>query len=197
MNLVWSRIRLAIWKILLLVTMVFWLACTQEMEHEYSRKMAFIKVEQINTIVPLRAALNNPGEWCVVSVGDKALHFVNAVGRQVQVPFTASMRYAPPHCIAGFVVGIPTLPNTNGFFESRVYDAVCPSCYESESATIKQLTLNDTLLGQAHCPRCWRRYDLHTGGVVYQGRQDTQANIRLYRYRQHYQAHQQLWLVQN
>ena len=47
-------------------------------------------------------------------------------------PLTALAAYGRPECLAGFVIGTPSLPDLNMGQQPVAYDLVCPTCYQHD-----------------------------------------------------------------
>ncbi len=151
-------------------------ACSDTAESLYARQRAFLRFTPVSAVAPLQTALRNPGMWCTVTVGTKAYAFSGNDGHTASYPFTASDAYARPECVAGFIIGTPSVSDLNGQLLPQAYDLVCPTCYETD-AVQRSLTFGSASEAMA-CPRCGRVYSLANNGIETSGK----GGSRLYRY---------------
>lgn len=156
----------------------------------YAHERAFLRVQPVSAVAPLYHALSAPGEWCLITIGSKQYHFVNAAGHTAQLDFTALINYGTPECVAGFVVGTPSVPDMNMQTTPQAYDLVCPNCYE-ENLLQRALTFSQPEV--LVCGRCHRTYDLSNQGIENSGK----GGSRLYHYRLTYAQGQDMLVVMN
>lgn len=170
-------------------------SCQEESERSYARHHAFLRFQPVVAAPPLYRAVSNAGHWCTLTY-DHRYYTIAAPGQaSVNFPITALAAYGAPRSIAGFIVGIPQLPDVQGQYLPRAYDLVCPSCYES-TFIAHSLILAPVGSDRARCPSCRREYDLATGAPV-SAPNDGQKNPYLYRYRCNYSSGHNVLVVQN
>ena len=150
-------------------------SCTDDVQDLYAHQRAFFRFDQVSTTHPLYTALHSPGEWCTIQVRNVTYLFTSAKGETAQANATAMQAYGRPECVAGFIVGTPSVPDLKGQTPVLAFDLVCPTCYE-ESAVQRSVSFTGT--ERVQCPRCSRTYDLKQGGIVVAG----PAGLKLYRY---------------
>ena len=165
-------------------------SCSGDIDHEFAQHRAFFRYQYVATTPPLYAALNNPGMWCTISFPNGLYRFMLLDGTGYDYRPTALDSYTRTECINGFIVGMPNLPDFSGRFDLRVYDKVCPTCYE-EAAIQRDLTL--TAEGKAVCSRCHCVYDLNNDGLLIEGG----PGEKLFRYRINYAPVQNILIIQN
>lgn len=162
----------------LCVMLASWLttACTKEVDNLYANWSVRFVYNQTNTTGPLRSALNNPGEFCLISFPNGRYLFSSPDGQSVPYTPTASVAgYVKPYgFLSGFIVGTPAVADLNG--QSTVaYDSACPNCYENSDIT---RALHFASASTLQCSRCQCVYDLNNGGHEQSGKSRS-----LYRYR--------------
>lgn len=152
-------------------------ACTDDVQDLYARVRAFFRFNNVIGIHQLNTAVNNPGQWCSITIRNNTYEFTSPSGQTTPADATALAVYGRPECIAGFIVGRPSVMDLNGQNELQAYDLVCPSCYEA-SAVQRSVAFDAKEPEHVVCPRCSRTYDLKNGGIVITGN----AGAKLYRY---------------
>lgn len=172
--------------IVLLIPFFLFSACSDSVEDYYAHVRAFFKYSPVSSVHPLHAALNNPGIFCQITLGTHTYDFKGTDGSVTSRPITALEAYGKPECVAGFVVGISSVPDMNMGQNPVAYDLVCPSCYE-ETNIQRSLVFSGN--EELTCPRCHRAYDLTNGGWVKSG-----TPVRLYRYHILY-ANDLVWIT--
>ena len=166
------------------------MSCAQDVEDLYAHERAFLRLQPVTAIVPLYTALNSPGMYCAITIGSKVYNFQGSDGATATYPFSAQEAYGSPECVAGFVVGIPSVPDLNMQQVPVAYDLVCPTCYERN---LLQRTLAFSDHERLSCPRCHSVYDLANGGILVSG----DGVSKLYRYHITYSAANNMLLVMN
>lgn len=181
--------------ILLGIVFLVLTGCESDAEYTYSRYKAFFRFSPV-TAAPssLYPALNNPGEWCYVTLGGSYYNFKSSTGKTDTYPKTAIEQYGTTVWFNGLLVGTPMVPEINGLFAPICYDLICPNCYENGGIK-RSIRITDTALGHAICDRCKRVYDLHNSGIVIDGFSEGSTNVKLYRY--HCQYGNDTFVVQN
>lgn len=164
-------------------------ACS-DTEDYYASEKAFLRFTPVTAAAPLYRALNNPGMFCSVTVSNSMYYFKGADGTSASYPTTALEVYGQVECVAGFVIGTPSVPDLSGSYTPMAFDLVCPSCYE-DTYIVRSLSFSDN--EELSCARCGRVYDLTNSGIVIEGEEGT----KLYRYHLTYSSSADLVLVQN
>lgn len=142
-------------------------ACSEDVENLYSNQPAYFVYQYVQTAPCLYTSLNNPGEFSTIQLDRQRYIFRNLkseyIANQTALANYSSFRMG----IAGFIVGLPNLPEP-GMETSRVvcYDLACSNCY-SQLMLSASLQLKEN--GKAYCSRCQRTYDLNNGGIVSEG----------------------------
>lgn len=172
------------------VSLIFLTGCTSDADDLYAHERAFLRVYPVTAAAPLYSALNNPGEWCIITVGTSAFNFKNYAGQTASINFTALLSYGQPECVAGFVVGTSSVPDMNMQQSPVAYDLVCPTCYEEN---LLQRSLSFSAREKLTCPRCGNAYDLANGGILSEG----EGVKKLYRYHISYASAQDVMVVSN
>lgn len=165
-------------------------ACSGDVQGEYTRHHAFFRYPNVNTTPELRTALGSPGMFCKITFPAAYYLFTDADGKFTQVNRTSLDAYGQPMFIAGFLVGTPSIPDFSGNFVPVAYDLACPNCF-SESAIQRALDFTAPL--EMKCGRCGREYDLNNSGVVTDG----EKGRPLFRYRMSYAQAQGMLVIQN
>lgn len=165
-------------------------SCTDSVETLYATIRAFFRYDNVTASHQLYTALNNPGEFCTVTIRNSVIYFTDADGKTSQANLSATEAYGKTQCVAGFVVGTPSVADLNGQNQPRAYDLVCPTCYEQNSI---QRSLQFDGREQMKCPRCGRTYSLQTG-LQTGGEEGVSV---LYRYRMTYSSNASGTLVIN
>lgn len=155
--------------------------CSESVTDLYASIRAFFRYDNVTASHQLYTALNSPGEFCTVTLRNSVIYFTDADGRSSQGNLSATEAYGKTQCVAGFIVGTPSVPDLNGQTAPRAYDLVCPTCYERNAI---QRSLQFDGREQVKCPRCSRTYSLQTG---LQTGGDEGVSI-LYRYRMMYSS---------
>lgn len=171
-------------------------SCTDDSENLYAGYRAFFRYPLVITTQPLRTALDNPGMFCTIRYDARSYYFVGADGTTASQSRTALDNYGAPMCIAGFIVGTPSIPDMQSGMHSPVaYDLACPACY-TENAIERSLVFsdNDATGSKVACGRCHRIYDLNNSGILIEGSGPAR---KLFRYRMSYAAAQGTLVIQN
>lgn len=150
-------------------------ACSSDEDSLYAHEKAFLRISPVTAAAPLYNALRSAGQWCAISIGTSTYNISNYSGQTAQINFTALLSYGQPECVAGFVVGTPSMPDLNMSQDPQAYDLVCPTCYENN---MLQRSLSFSAEEKLTCNRCQCSYDLSNGGILSQG----EGIKRLYRY---------------
>lgn len=154
---------------------LFLSACAEDIEDFYASWSVRFVFKEVNTTAPLRAALNNPGQFCQITFPSGKYLFKDHDGKEVLYTPTATSSYFKPYgFLSGFIVGSPAIPDFTG--QSIVaYDLACPNCHESSEIT---RPLHFTSISTLQCARCGCVYDLNNAGNEQRGK-----SRALYRYR--------------
>lgn len=154
------------------------LSCSDDAEQAYAHFPAFFRFTPVTAVHSLNAALNNPGEFCTISIEPKFFLFTDRRGHRIRQPRTALDQYGQPECVSGFVVGTPSTPDMNMNLQPLAFDTACPACYEND---MKRATMqfDQKNLNAMKCPRCHRVYDMSIQGSVVEG----EPGPRMYWYR--------------
>ena len=130
----------------------------------YAAERAWLRYDRVLTAAPLQSALSNPGMFCSVVVSNGCFVFQGSDGGTCPPdPLTELDNRVRPQYVAGFVVGIPAVPDMQTGSAPVAYDLVCPNCYADHALTRK---LSFDLPTTMSCSRCHRTYDLNNGGHV-------------------------------
>lgn len=164
--------------------------CANEDNKLYAPHRAFLRLQPVTAIAPLYTALTSPGQFCAITVGNQVYRFLTPTGATTTYPFSAQEAYGKPECIAGFVVGVPSVPDINMAQSPVAYDLACPTCYDRN---LLQRSLTFTAAERLTCSRCGSEYDLSNGGILVKG----DGTKRLFRYRLTYSAATNSLLVIN
>lgn len=161
--------------------------CSSSAEDFYVRMPARFRVQYVQTIPPLNAALNGMGEFATIKQRNGAVYIYSNLQSSIQRPMTAVEQRQYVLGVSGFIVGLPNIPPL-GYERSVVvcYDLACPNCY-SESYLTREMQLQSG--GFCSCALCSRVYDLNNQGYVVKG----EAGKSLFRYRASYQ-NQVFWV---
>lgn len=152
--------------------------CTDDVEDLYAHFNAFLHFPFVTGVPMLHAALHNGGEFCQITYDDKYFYFKDNNGNTQSYGRTGwDTSYRKPMSVAGFVTGVPSVPDMNMQQNAVAYDLACPTCYEQ---SLIQRSLTFSAREEMTCPRCGSVYDLKTGNIVSSPRADAQK--RLYRY---------------
>ena len=135
---------------------------------------AYFQYDRVRTATPLYTAVSNPGMWCAVSTRNGQYVFTGSGGITATDAITDMDRRKGYECLAGFIVGRPSVPDLTGS-TLVAYDLVCRACYE-EHSLLRALTFSAA--EQVRCGRCGRTYDLSSGGHAISG----EGAYTLYRY---------------
>lgn len=154
------------------------LSCTGQTEQFYANLPACFRVQYVQTIPPLNAALNSMGEFATITQRTNVYIYSNTQ-TSTQRPVTdADRNYMG---LSGFIVGLPNIPPLGSSVSQVVcYDLACPNCYEEQVVT-REMQLQAG--GKCYCRLCQRTYDLNNQGYVTSGT----PGKSLYRYRVTYQ----------
>ena len=150
-------------------------SCAEDVEDIYAPWPARFVFNQVNTTATLQSALNNPGQYCLITFPNGKYLFTGPDRQDPLYTPTATAGYVKPYGYrAGFVVGTPAVPDLKG--QSIVaYDLVCPHCYETTNIT-RALRFSTTT--SLKCTRCGCTYNLNNAGNEQSGK-----SRALYRYR--------------
>ena len=158
-------------------------SCSDDAEQAYAHIPAFFRFTPVSSAQPLNGALNNPGEFCKITIDARSFVFTDRAGHSIAKPRTALDAYGQPECIIGFVVGTPSTPNMNMQFQPLAFELACPACYENNMKSIT-MHFDKSNVNAMKCPRCQRVYDMSLQGAVIAG----EPGPRMYWYR---------WLIYN
>lgn len=153
-------------------------SCAGDTEQFYADLPARFRVQYVQTIPPLNAALNGMGEFATITQRTGTYIYSNTQ-TSVSRPVTdADRNYMG---LSGFIVGLPNIPPLGSDVSQVVcYDLACPNCYEEQVVT-REMQLQTG--GKCYCRLCQRTYDLNNQGYVTSG----SPGKSLYRYRVTYQ----------
>lgn len=153
----------------------FLASCVDDIEDLYAPWPVRFEFREVNTTAPLRAALNNPGQFCQITFFNGKYLFKDHDGNEVPYTPTATSSYYKPYgFLSGIIVGSPAIPDFTG--QSRVaYDLACPNCYDNSE---KKRPLHFSSISTLQCARCGCVYDLNNAGNEQHGK-----SRALYRYR--------------
>lgn len=165
--------------------------CGNDAEDFYAHERAFLRFTPVTAAHPLFAAVNNPGIFCQITYDATLYRFLGNDGAAATYPATALQAYGRPESVAGFVVGIPSVPDMNMQQQPVAYDLVCPTCYELNMVQ-RSLVFSGT--EELACPRCGCVYSLATG-TLREGKSD--ARRLLYRYHVTYNSGHDMLLIMN
>lgn len=155
------------------------LSCAGQTEQFYANLPARFRVQYVQTIPPLSAALNGMGEFATITQRTNVYIYSNTQA-SVSSPMTANDKYNYMG-LSGFIVGKPNIPPLGSDVSQVVcYDLACPNCYEEQVVT-REMQLQAG--GKCYCRLCQRTYDLNNQGYVTSGT----PGKSLYRYRVTYQ----------
>lgn len=130
----------------------------------YASERAFLRYDRVFTAAPLHSALSNPGMFCSIVVSNGYFVFEGSDGQTCPPDqFTEIDNRVRPQYVAGFVVGVPAVPDMQTGSAPVAYDLVCPNCYADHALTRRLSFATTTTMT---CSRCHRTYDLNNGGHV-------------------------------
>lgn len=164
--------------------------CGDDVQDTYARTPAFLRFTPVSAVAPLYNALRSPGVFCQITYDQSQYHFKGNSGITASYPRTALDAYGQPECVAGFLIGTPSVPDMNMQTSPTAYDLVCPYCYGTD---VIQRSLAFSSGEQVACSRCGRTYDLAQNGIETSGK----GGASLYRYHLTYSEANDLLLVQN
>ena len=172
-------------------------ACSDETQRRFSSLPAFLRLTPVSATPVLRSAVSSPGSWCLITYDARQYQLAAlGEGQTSSLPRTALEAYGRPLSVAGFLVGIASVPAFDGTFPVVAYDAVCPVCYNTDNIE-RRLAPVSHQPEQVLCPRCSRTYDLANGGIPLQTPSDGRRNTPLFRYRAAYHSAADVFVVQN
>lgn len=156
--------------------LVFFVAsCADDIEDLYAPWSVRFVFNQVNTTAPLLSALNNPGQFCLITFPIGKYQFKDSNGKEVTYTPTATSSYFKPYGYrSGFVVGWPAVLDFRGQ-TTVVYELACPNCYDNSEIT---RPLHFSSISTLQCARCGCVYDLNNAGNEQHGK-----SRALYRYR--------------
>lgn len=172
-------------------------ACSDDTQRRFSTLPAFLHLTPVSAAPALCSAVSNPGSWCLITY-DARQYLLTALGGGTasSLPRTALEAYGRPQSIAGFLVGVASVPAFDGTFPVVAYDAVCPVCYNADNIERRLSPVADQT-EHVVCTRCSRTYDLANGGIPLNVPDDGRRNTHLFRYRAAYTPAADVFLVQN
>lgn len=176
----------AAWALLSLPLLV---GCADTIDDEYAPFQAYLRLQPVTALQPLREALTSPGMFCVVTITPTHYVCTRTNGTWAQLQRMGTDNYNRPKCISGFIVGTPSMPASSGNFEVVVYDLACPNCYRHDYVERSLSVKSDET---ATCSRCGSMYNLQNGT----GQEPGGGGV-LYKYRPTYSPAQDLFLVMN
>lgn len=90
-------------------------SCADDIEDLYAPWPAGFAFKQVNTTAPLRSALTNPGQFCLITFPIGKYQFKDCDGKEVTYTPTATSSYVKPYgYLSGFIVGSPAIPDLRG-----------------------------------------------------------------------------------
>ena len=140
--------------------------CDADIDMEYSRRRAFLRITPVTSAAPLYKALKNTGIFCRITYDAKYYYFHPQTGETTVMARTALDAYGTPVSIAGFIVGTPSMADFKGIIAPLVFDLACPSCYEYDAI---HRALDFEGLEAVRCSRCKRLYSLTNKGIIIEG----------------------------
>lgn len=165
-------------RLVLLMATTLLVACEKDIQNTYSNYPAYFVCNTVSTIPQLNAAMNSLGVFCTIRSDRERFLFSDETNKTTPVNATAISSNASIYMgIAGFIVGLPSIPELGTDTSTPVcYDLACPNCY-SDYNIARSLKLKEG--GNAHCTSCNREYNLNSQGQVAKGN----GGINLFRYR--------------
>lgn len=186
----------ALFRLMLVFALTTFSSCSDDVDQTFANYPAFLRYTQVATTPPLRAALENPGIFCLVSYDSRYYYFKGSTGLTSQQNRTAADNYGPPMSVAGFIVGMPSVPDLNsGLLAPKAYDLACPTCYELDAIQRslefdKRIPAGNVVV----CSRCESTYDLNNGGMPISG---PNGYKKLFHYRLYYTPSTGTLVIQN
>ena len=168
-------------RLILLIAMLPFIACEKDIQNTYSDYPAYFVCNTVSTIPQLNAAMNSLGVFCTIRNDRGRFLFTDETNKTTPINATAISSNATIYMgIAGFIVGLPNLPELGTDVSTPIcYDLACPNCY-SDYNVARSLKLKEG--GKVHCVSCDREYNLNSQGQVAKGN----GGISLFRYRINY-----------
>lgn len=155
-------------------------ACTTaESEYDTTHSAAFI-YRQVSNKQALRSALDGSGIYCMVWYERGKYYFSNSLGQTDSDNLPAITGGVPYQSLSGFIVGRAANIDFSGQQPRYAWDRACPNCNLYDHI-VRPVEFCGTLGTQVQCPRCHRVYELESGGILTEGRQND-TDIKLYRY---------------
>jgi hypothetical protein len=164
---------------LLFIISIPLLSSCEKAEQPYSNILVRLTLSATNLIPQLNSSLNNPGEFCTITAHNSTYVFHSPGLREDYVHELTELERKSNFVLglSGLIVGTPIMAEQLTTQANVVcFDLACANCYEEASIT-RNLTLRESQ--RAECPRCGRRYDLNTQGIVIDG----PTGRSLFRYR--------------
>ena len=153
----------------------FMASCADDIENLYAPWPAGFVFNQVNTTAPLRSALTDAGQFCIITFPNGQYLFKGNDGKEVPYTPTATFGYIKPYgYLCGFVVGCPAVLDFSGQ-TTVAYELACPNCYDNSDIT---RPLHFSSISTLQCARCGCVYDLNNAGNEQHGK-----SRALYRYR--------------
>lgn len=151
--------------IMSVIAMLAFVSCGDtDVDGFYAAERAWLKYDRVFTAAPLHSALSNPGMFCSIVVSNGCFVFKGSDGQTCPSdPLTELDNRVRPKYVAGFVVGIPAVPDMQTGSAPVAYDLACPNC-NADNALTRRLSFATTTT--MTCSRCHRTYDLNNGGHV-------------------------------
>lgn len=130
----------------------------------YSRYKASFSYNFVMTTAPLKNSLVSPGEFCTIRLTTNKRLVFSSLYQTEEKDITASAHYQKYVCMAGFIAGLPNMPEMGkDGLATTCFDLACSNCYKDD-AIMRPLTLQEG--GFAYCSRCKRKYNLNSQGIV-------------------------------
>lgn len=153
----------------------FLASCADDIEDLYAPWSARFVFNLVNTTAPLRSALTDAGQFCIITFPNGKYLFKGSDGKEVPYTPTATFGYIKPYGYrSGFVVGCPAVLDFRGQ-TTVAYELACPNCYDNSEIT---RPLHFSSISTLQCARCGCVYDLNNAGNEQHGK-----SRALYRYR--------------
>lgn len=93
----------------------FMASCADDIEDLYAPWPVRFVFNQVNTTAPLRSALANAGQFCLISFPNGKYLFKGSDGKEVLYTPTATSSYLKPDgFLSGIIVGSPAIPDLRG-----------------------------------------------------------------------------------
>ena len=163
--------------LLTVLAALLWQSCKEDVQNVYTNIPAYFVCKTVSTVAPLNAALNGLGVFATIRYDRGQFIFTDASGKSVPTNATAIAGNSTIQMgIAGFIVGLPALPDMNSGTSSPIcFDLACPHCY-SQMNISRSMSIDEA--GKARCKSCESTFDLNNQGMTVGG----PSERGLYRY---------------